>query len=431
MGSAESLTAFALTASCLGQCLRRSVSARRAGTCHVASAMLSMATIALAATACTEPPKDRWMTDEERTTLPTLRIGDRAPSIESCTFVQGEPVPIVERGKVQVLEFWSPGCGPCIDAMSHLSELQDRFGDQATIISVGTVGKHISAEDVRRVVAAQRDRLRVRVAIDVTQEGTVRYQIATRSSSIPRAFLIDRAGRLAWVGHPNDLDGPLAAVVDESWDLEAEARESARRHAIALATRCIVQEYVAAAVAKDDEAILRAAESFSRYPVADADGYAPAWWAWPTRVKQLVKLGRPEEATKVARMAMAVPGVSDDPSALSELASVLVPAEKAQALAVADQAIALIREQEKEMDADILASPDRAARLAYRRFWHASVMVELARVMSAGGRPEDAVECQRFGLRRWKEHEQEGPTIQRLEQDLAAYEVAAANLANH
>jgi peroxiredoxin len=40
------------------------------------------------------------------------------------------------RGKIVVLNFWSPHCAPCIAEMPSLVELQKRMGDKITVVGV-------------------------------------------------------------------------------------------------------------------------------------------------------------------------------------------------------------------------------------------------------------------------------------------------------
>src|SRR6266446_1519500 len=53
-----------------------------------------------------------------------LTIGSPAPTLKVDTWVKGDPVSGIEKGKVYVIEFWGTKCGPCIKCMPHLSDLQ-------------------------------------------------------------------------------------------------------------------------------------------------------------------------------------------------------------------------------------------------------------------------------------------------------------------
>src|SRR5262245_35067070 len=58
-----------------------------------------------------------------------LTIGSPAPDLKVATWVKGQPVGGIDKGKVHVIEFWATTCGPCIRCMPHLSDLQRRHKD--------------------------------------------------------------------------------------------------------------------------------------------------------------------------------------------------------------------------------------------------------------------------------------------------------------
>src|SRR5262245_7970079 len=58
-----------------------------------------------------------------------LTIGSPAPALKVDTWVKGDPVGGIEKGKVYVIEFWGTTCSPCIRCMPHLSDLQRRHKD--------------------------------------------------------------------------------------------------------------------------------------------------------------------------------------------------------------------------------------------------------------------------------------------------------------
>ena len=47
---------------------------------------------------------------------------------------------------------------------------------------------------------------------------------ASYQRGIPAAFIVNPAGLIAWIGHPIDLDDPLAAIINGSWDLDGKAQ---------------------------------------------------------------------------------------------------------------------------------------------------------------------------------------------------------------
>lgn len=56
-----------------------------------------------------------------------LALGSPAPPLYIQSWLKGEPVNQLEKGKVYVVEFWATWCGPCIAGMPHLSEVAEKF----------------------------------------------------------------------------------------------------------------------------------------------------------------------------------------------------------------------------------------------------------------------------------------------------------------
>ncbi len=44
---------------------------------------------------------------------------------------------------------------------------------------------------------------------------------AAGEASIPRVFVVNRSGRIAWIGHPMDLEAVLEMVIADTLDIEA------------------------------------------------------------------------------------------------------------------------------------------------------------------------------------------------------------------
>lgn len=163
---------------------------------------------------------------------PTLTPGDPAPPLKVERFLKGDPITTFEEGKVYVVEFWATWCAPCIQAMPHLSALQARYKDRGvTIISTNIremrrVGEgyadSFDAETRAKVesfVREHADRMAYTVAYDGATKSMDRaWMEASGSQGIPTAFIVDRAGTIAWFGHPMVLRMPLHEVAEGTWD---------------------------------------------------------------------------------------------------------------------------------------------------------------------------------------------------------------------
>ncbi len=156
----------------------------------------------------------------------TLKAGDAAPPLAVESWIKGEPVARFEKGKVYVLEFWATWCGPCIASMPELSALQKAYKDKAVTI-IGTnvrETKEYTDETLKKVqdfVKEQAERMSYTVAYDgKAKVMDSAYMTAAGRNGIPCAFLIDKAGKIAWIGHPMWLEIPLQAVVEDKWDLQ-------------------------------------------------------------------------------------------------------------------------------------------------------------------------------------------------------------------
>jgi thiol-disulfide isomerase/thioredoxin len=178
---------------------------------------------------------------------PSLRIGDPAPPLAVEKWLRGAPVTRFERGTVYVLDFWAVWCPPCISAMSHTSELADRFRGRGVRVIALTgpddAGNTLPA--VERALSRHASRMRFDVAWDgPTAPGTppyadmlrgrtvVRYFAGAQLDGMPSAVIVDQEGRLAWLGGPTALAAPLEAIVERHWDVRAAAaRDRTRRTA--------------------------------------------------------------------------------------------------------------------------------------------------------------------------------------------------------
>jgi thiol-disulfide isomerase/thioredoxin len=159
-----------------------------------------------------------------------LAIGDNAPAISIDHWVKGEDFDTFEDGQVYVMEFWATWCGPCITTMPHLSGLQAEYGDAVKFTGVSSEPKlQTVVEFFTKTNSSDgklnSDRMAYTVAVDPDRSTSTAYMKAAGQNGIPTAFIVDGNGKVAWIGHPMSMDGPLAEIVDGTWDLASAAEE--------------------------------------------------------------------------------------------------------------------------------------------------------------------------------------------------------------
>jgi len=159
-----------------------------------------------------------------------LGIGSAAPKLEVKEFVKGDAVKDLEKGKIYVVEFWATWCGPCRQTIPHVSQLQKKYKD-VTFIGVSVWEQ--DQKGVKPFVEEMGDKMAYRVALDAVPEGgkggegamAKTWMEAAGQSGIPAAFIINGEGKVAWIGHPAQMDKPLAQIVEGKYDLkEASAK---------------------------------------------------------------------------------------------------------------------------------------------------------------------------------------------------------------
>lgn len=157
---------------------------------------------------------------------PTLWPGDEAPALQVATFVKGAPISEFERGTAYLVDFWATWCGPCIASMPHLSSLQDEYGgDNFRVVGVSIWERQEGDDLIEHVtdfVEGRDETMRYTVAIDDDGAMADAWMNPSGQQGIPTAMLVDRDGRIAWIGYGNDpaMDDAIASVVAGTWDIE-------------------------------------------------------------------------------------------------------------------------------------------------------------------------------------------------------------------
>ena len=153
---------------------------------------------------------------------PTLKIGDAAPALSGkVNWLKGEPVNQYKTGQTYIIDFWATWCGPCIAAMPHINDVANEYRDKNVTIIGLAIWPRENSEPTREFVTNAGDEMNYVVAEDIDDISAKAYMDAAGQYGIPTTMIIDRNGRLAWIGHPMmNLEGALEMVLAEDYSID-------------------------------------------------------------------------------------------------------------------------------------------------------------------------------------------------------------------
>lgn len=201
----------------------------------------------------------------------SLTIGSQAPPLDIEHWLpegdgEFEPVSEFEQGNVYVVEFWATWCGPCINSMPHLAEMQKEYADRGVrIVSVSDEDLETVEKFLKRPTPQDEDvtfgelTSAYSLTTDPDQSTFNDYMRAAGQTGIPAAFIVGKTGEIEWIGHPMQMDEPLEKVVTDDWDRDAFAekfqQEKANEEAMAKAMQLARNGETADAVSLLEERI--------------------------------------------------------------------------------------------------------------------------------------------------------------------------------
>jgi thiol-disulfide isomerase/thioredoxin len=159
-----------------------------------------------------------------------LTIGEPAPQLQVGKWVQGDPVPRFDTNHVYIVEFWATWCWPCIASIPHLNDLAQKFENKGVVV----IGQNVWDQDdaVPAFVKKMGAKMTYRVALDDKRRDADGFMAVhwwkrhVDQHGIPTAVVINKAGRIAWIGHPMGLNEKLIEeVLADKFDIAKFAAE--------------------------------------------------------------------------------------------------------------------------------------------------------------------------------------------------------------
>jgi len=159
-----------------------------------------------------------------------LSIGDTAPQLTFSKLVKGSST-VLSDEKITILEFWATWCVPCIAAMPHLSELAEKYTDEANVIAVNVMERtgdqpySVVAPKVTEFVEKMSEKMRFTVVVDDDEKNMEKKWLrAAGINGIP-ATIVVKDKKIYWIGHPMFLDKVLEQIKNGSYELMEQKKE--------------------------------------------------------------------------------------------------------------------------------------------------------------------------------------------------------------
>ena len=145
-----------------------------------------------------------------------LKVGDIAPTLSALKWVKGEPVKELAKGRIYIVEFGATWCKPCIAAMPHMTKLDRKYKKDLDVLSFFIMEGRQSNDDpknppylkrVENLVKKYGDEISYHVAVDdFNRSMEIRWHRAAGFGGVPKSFIIDKDGYIAWMATSTNYD---------------------------------------------------------------------------------------------------------------------------------------------------------------------------------------------------------------------------------
>lgn len=122
---------------------------------------------------------------------PKMIIGDKAPEVKVSKWLYGAPA----TGNPMFIEFFHSSSAPCVARLTPLGQMASKLSGKLTVVVIS----HDTAANIDEVMGSSSKPYYV--AIDDNSKTFTAYGV----QYVPYGVLVDRKGRIAWMGNPSSL----------------------------------------------------------------------------------------------------------------------------------------------------------------------------------------------------------------------------------
>lgn len=162
-----------------------------------------------------------------------LTIGDPAPQLKLSKWFKGKRMRSFEKGKIYAIDFWATWCMPCKAALPHLSDLAHKYKGKVNFLAVDIYEKNATSRNVEDFIGSMGHKMDFAVAAQDTAFMATNWLKISNESGIPTTFVVDGEGKIAWIGHPKDLNEVLDQLTQNTWEItEAQSKRLRDRKSV-------------------------------------------------------------------------------------------------------------------------------------------------------------------------------------------------------